>query len=153
MEFKLTKKELETLVELAVMSDWVMTSNDAEEDNRKTPYVKLLKKIYKFAHENGCEKQIHFQEDTKDYYPDHDWEEEAQATKFIQEFEENTFWDELLDRLSKEAMEKRFQNDLPKDFDEQFEAYAEIYGQFEEEFESYGLNRLQIVEEKAKKKK
>ena len=71
MEISFNKAELEKLVEIAVMADWVMTAHDTEDDERKDEYLKLIQKIFGFAWKNGMKKEIEHLEDVyqgKDEY-------------------------------------------------------------------------------------
>ena len=78
MQIKFTKNEMEKLLELLSIADWVLTSMDVEEDERKDDYLKLLQKLYHEAYESGMTKEIEYDEDAKDYYLSEDWEEETQ---------------------------------------------------------------------------
>ncbi|MBQ2594984.1 MAG: hypothetical protein II567_17085 [Candidatus Riflebacteria bacterium] len=68
MQIKFTKNEMEKLLELLSIADWVLTSMDVEEDERKDDYLKLLQKLYHEAYESGMTKEIEYDEDAKDYY-------------------------------------------------------------------------------------
>jgi hypothetical protein len=151
MELSFSKNELKALVELAVMADWVMTAHDIEDDERKDPYLKLVQKIYAFAHKNGMNNEIEFLDDIKEYFPDENWEEKSQARSFINEFEEKTFWDELVEKLAEREMNRKLQNRQPDNFQQHMEMFEEFAAKYAEEFAANGIDNLDIVKKSGKK--
>ncbi len=145
MEISFTKAELEKLVELAVMADWVMTAHDTEDDERKDDYIKLIQKIFAFAWKNGMKKEIEFLDDIKEYFPDENWEENSLARAFINEFEEKTFWDELVERLAERELNRKLGNKKAGTFEEHMEIYEGFAAQYGEEFAEHGIENLQIA--------
>ena len=114
MDISLNKAELEKLVEIAIMAEWVMTAHDyEEEDGRRDDYIKLIQKIYAHASKNGMKKEIDFMDDIKEYMPNTDWEDQTQAAEFIREYEEKTFWDELIERLADRDMNRKLGGKKP----------------------------------------
>ncbi|MEW6713399.1 MAG: hypothetical protein AB1403_26495 [Candidatus Riflebacteria bacterium] len=150
MKLELDKKELECLVEMAMMAEWVMTAHDEEDDPRKARYLALTQKLYRFAHENGMKKEFVIEEDDI-CEPDADWEESSISRVFIDEYEDQTFWSELVGRLADRDMQKKFGGKKPKSFDEQMEVYEECAEKFIEEFDKHGLDRLEIMKASLKK--
>lgn len=152
MKLELEKKELECLVELAMIAEWVMTAHDEEDDPRKAKYLALTEKIYRFAHENGMKKQFNLEEDGI-CEPDPDWEDETMARAFIDEFEDMTFWSELVNKMADRDMQNKFGGKKPKSFEEQYEVYEEFAEKYMEEFDHHGIARLEIMGGIAKGKK
>ncbi|MDN5280024.1 MAG: hypothetical protein PWR01_3989 [Clostridiales bacterium] len=144
MKFDLNKKELEAMVELAMMAEWVMTSQDDEEDERKNSYISLINKIYHFASENGMKKKFLVDEENGIVEPDPDWEESVQAKAFIEEYENMNFWTELVNRLSDRDMQRKFKGREPKSFDEQLEVFQGFAEKYAQEFDENGMERLEI---------
>ncbi len=105
IQIKFSKEEMKKLLELLNIADWVLTSQDVDEDERKDSYMKLLQRLYKEAYENGMTEEVEFAEDVKEYFPNEEWEEKIQARDFIEEYEDATFWDELVFRLADRDIE------------------------------------------------
>ena len=145
MEISFSKAELEKLVEIAVMADWVMTAHDTEDDERKDDYLKLIQKIFAFAWKNGMKKEIEFLEDIKEYFPDENWEENTSARAFINEFEEKTFWDELVERLAERELNRKLGDKKAGSFEEHMEIYEGFAAKFGEEFAEHGIENLQVA--------
>ncbi len=151
MQIKFTKNETEKLLELLSIADWVLTSMDVEEDERKDDYLKLLQKLYHEAYENGCKKEIQYDEESKDYFLSEDWEEETQVRDFIEEYEDASFWEELTFRLADRDIDRKMNGKTPKNFEEHVAMFTRIQTKYEEEFEKNSLENLELVS-KAKAK-
>lgn len=149
MEFKFTKDEMEKLLQLLDMAEWVLTSLDVEEDERKYAYKQLLQKIYKEAYDHGMKKEIIKDEDFDQYYPNEEWEESTLVRDFIEEFEDGTFWDELVFRLADRDIDRRMNGKPPKNFEEHVAMFTKIQTKYEEEFEKNNLENLEVVAKKA----
>lgn len=151
MKLELNKKELECLVELAMMAEWVMTAHDEDDDVRKDKYLALTEKLYRFAHENGMKKEFSIEGDDI-CEPDPDWEDETMARTFIDEFEDMTFWSELVNKMADREMQKKFGGKKPNSFEEQMVVYEEFAEKFVEEFDKHGISRLEIAKTSIGKK-
>lgn len=149
MKLEFTKKEMEKLLELLTIADWVLTSQDIEDDERKDDHINLLRRIYTEAHKSGMKKEIIYDEDLQEYYPDEEWEEETQVRDFIEEFEDATFWEELIFRLTQRDIERETGGKTPKNLEEQMALFTKIQIKYEEEFEKHNLDNLELI--KAKK--
>src|SRR5690554_3208405 len=84
------------------------------------------------------------------YYFTKFYEDEAEPMKYIEEFENETFWDELVDRLAKRDVvnEHGLEATQAMDIMERFEALGKYEEYYNDEFEEHGLARLRVVEEK-----
>lgn len=153
MQIKFTKNELEKLLELLSIADWVLTSMDVEEDERKDDYLKLLQKLYHEAYENGLTKEIEYDEEAKDYFLSEDWEEETQVRDFIEEYEDASFWEELTFRLADRDIDRKMNGKPPKNFEEHVAMFTKIQSKYEEEFEKNRLENLELVSAKKEVKK
>ena len=151
MQIKFTKNETEKLLELLSIADWVLTSMDVDEDERKDDYLKLLQKLYHEAYENGCKKEIQYDEESNDYFLSEDWEEETQVRDFIEEYEDASFWEELTFRLADRDIDRKMNGKTPKNCEEHVAMFTRIQTKYEEEFEKNSLENLELVS-KAKAK-
>ncbi len=151
MELKFSKSELKALVDLALMSDWMMTAHEVEDDERKDDHLKLLQKIYGFAHKNGMTKEIELMEDIKEYCPNAEWEDSSTARQFIDEFEEKTFWDELVERLSERDLNRKLKGKKAESFQQHMEIFEEFSSKYFAEFSQNELENLEVVEKSKKK--
>ena len=153
IQIKFSKDEMKKLLELLNIADWVLTSQDVEEDERKDSYMKLLQRLYKEAYENGMTEEVEFAEDVKEYFPNEEWEEKIQARDFIEEYEDATFWDELVFRLADRDIDRKMNGKPPKNFEEHVAMFTNIQSKYEEEYEKNNLENLEIVPAKSEPKK
>jgi hypothetical protein len=150
MKIEFTKKEYECLLDVLYIADWVMNAHKVEDDPRTETYKKLEQKIFSYAKDMGFENLVEYASDYKKYFPTRELEETGSAREFIEEFENDTFWEELTSRLAERDSARKvggFEN-LSK---LSLEDRAEIIWSFEEkyasEFETRGLEGLSIISE------
>lgn len=98
MEIKLTKDQYENLIKMLYVSNWMMCSVRSGKDIKK--YEDLENYIYSFAKEAGLEKYIEYDEKEKEYFPAEALEHDKEIEKIIEDYDEDTFWLKLIDRLA-----------------------------------------------------
>jgi hypothetical protein len=155
IQLALSREELRRLIHLVSIASWVIGAHKTEEDPRAAPYDELEQKIYalaarhSFAGETGDPEQdlLDYVEDRQKYYPAL-YFDEGEARDFIDEYDDDTFWDELAYRLAERDAVQEAGG---------FERYAELSGmerveragRFEElyagEFYENGLEHVRIV--------
>lgn len=101
MKIELNKKEYRQLLDLLEISTWVLFAYNTEKEipADKKPYDALEQKLLSCAKENGCEDLVEYVDNLKKYFVSRKVEEGA-ARRFIDAFENDTFWDELIHRLA-----------------------------------------------------
>jgi len=145
MEISFSKQQLKKLVEIAAIAEWVLTALDEEDDPRKDEYMKVLQKIYRSGYQNGMKEEIEHLEDVDEFFPTTDWEEGTEARTFIEEFEEKSFWTELINRLTERDLKIKLQGKEPKNFDEYYEKFEAISEKYVEEFKNNDLENISII--------
>ena len=100
MKIEITKDEYRALLEVFSMAEWVMHAHKYEEDETKKPYDEVIQKFYSYAKEMGMDNLIVYSPDLKRYFPTAEFEDNSEGEMFIEEFENDSFWDELMDRLA-----------------------------------------------------
>lgn len=148
MKINITKKEYEKLLDIFYIADWIMHAFYCDVRPETKEYRELEQRIFAYAKDYGLDDLI--EEDIDGgFSPTRKFEDESGAHDFIEEYEEETLWDELIERLARrdfiekhglEAMETVFNNE--KMFNE-LECIKEKYSQ---EFEASGVQKLRIVE-------
>jgi hypothetical protein len=107
IQFHLSREELRRLIHLVSIATWVIGAHKTEEDPRAAPYDELEQKLYAlaaghgFAGETGdpAEDLLDYAEDLQKYFPTI-YFDEGEARDFIDEYDDDTFWDELTYRLA-----------------------------------------------------
>jgi hypothetical protein len=100
MKIEMTKEEYRDLLDLLYIAEWVLTAHKTGDDARTKPYDKIIQKLYSHAREAGYERLIEHDPETRDHYTTREFEEASKALVFIDEFVDDSFWDELIIRLA-----------------------------------------------------
>lgn len=94
----------------------------------------------------GFKHLVEYDPETGQYAPTSTYEEEGAFMDFIDEYDNDTFWDELTDRLAfrdliRQEGEERVRSMPPE---ERFEKLCSMRDRYVTEFEQHGLIRIQI---------
>lgn len=144
MKIEFTKEQFESLMKLVYLGNWMANANRTDDTIKK--YADLENYVFSCAKNFGLEKYVD-DEDAKDgkFYPTRFFEEETDVDEIRSEYDEDTFWTELPDRLgerdffvkySKEDREKMTQ-------DERFLKMQDCIIKWEEELENNGIKNLE----------
>lgn len=148
MKINFTKKEYRFLIDILYIADWVLNAHKVEDDPRTRVYRILEQKIFSYAKEMGFENLIEHVTDFKEYFPSIEYEETSPALKFIEEFEIDTFWDELVDRLTERDLIRQvggIENLSNLSFENRIEKALLLEEKYAAEFGANGLDNLEIT--------
>jgi hypothetical protein len=143
MKINITKKEYRVLVEMLYLADWMMHSHAIGETQHHHEHEALRKKILSHYKEMQAEDIIEFSEELDNFYENSDYDEHIHE-KFIEPYDDQTFWDELIDGLA----ERDLVNDIGI---EQFRSMEgiervmkveEVKERYANEFEQHGLKHV-----------
>ncbi len=95
----------------------------------------------------GSGEHVVWDEKLQKYFMTRDYEEAGPAMGFIDKFEDDSFWEELVARFAdRDANRKYGQRKLRKmGLEERIKKIGEIEEKYSVEFERHGLDRLQIA--------
>jgi hypothetical protein len=149
MKIEISKGEYKILLHVLEMADWILTSHKSKEEKRHKPYRKFEQKIFSLADVMGYGSLIEYSKDFHEYMPTRKYEDTCSAMEFIEEFENESFWDELIDRLGerdaiREVGKEGFKALIPIDRITIVDDHKEIYIN---EFEKHGLDRIVIAQQ------
>ena len=147
MKINFTKKEYQTLVEMLLVADWVITGHEEEEREATKPYKELRKKVLSQHKEMGMEDAFEYSPEHDDYFETAAYEEEAPHMRFIDEYDEQVFWIDLANRLAHRdlAAEETLSVKEPLGEKERTKKFFELTGRYEEEFAENGLANVRLV--------
>ncbi len=141
MKIEFSKSQYKTLVKALFLASWVAHSHKTEELDdefeRLEQYILSLGKFFDL-------KNVEFDDKHGKYY--HDREFEEKTLKHLDEFVDESFWVELIDRLA----ERDFFNALGESEirkmsrDERFRKFYEFADPYEAEFAEHGIDKLVI---------
>ena len=154
MKIEFTREEYKCLLDMIYIAEWILNAHKVGDDPRTKEYGKLEQKVYSYAKEMGFEDLIEYVVDHGQYFPTKVYEDAGSATKFVDEFEDETFWDELINRLAERDLIKQLggtENLSKLSFEERIERILELEKKYSSEFEKNGLDNVSIVSNKRKK--
>ena len=145
-----TKEQFLALMKNVYLGNWMANANrtGSPKDPHFKEYEAIEDYIFSLAPEFGFEKYMdHEPRDGDRYFPTRLFEEETDVNKLHDEYDEQSFWDELSDRLGDRDFYKKY---TKKDWEkmtreERFLKLQECIIEWEEELENNGIERLGII--------
>jgi hypothetical protein len=148
MKIDINRSDYRSLLTVLEIADWVLHAYSSEEPVQSAPLRALEQKVLSLADEFGCGELVEFDPVEQRYWLTHEYDELSDAVQFIEEFENDSFWDQLNDRLVERDLlrqlgEKAYKRLDPEQIAEKAEPYRRLYG---EEFLTHGVGRLEILQ-------
>lgn len=145
MKTNFTKEEYETIVEMLSIASWVISAFDVGPQPDKQKYEDLEQKVLSHAKDFGMGKDIVWDKSLKKYFHSREFEENR-TMPLIDEFQDETFWDELMNRLAERDFVEAYTEKEIKKMDvvdriTKTDEFVDMYG---EEFEENGIVNLRI---------
>jgi hypothetical protein len=149
MKINFTKKEYQTLVEMLLAADWVITGHEEEEREETKPYRELRKKVLSHHKEMGMGEAFEYSPKEDEYFETAAYEESAPHMRFVEEYNAQVFWEELANRLAQRdfSAEERLSAEGSRGEEEAVTRFFEIMAHYEEEFAENGLDNVRLVRE------
>lgn len=147
MKIEITREEYLLLLDMLYMATWVLDAHTYGGQHDETePFHALEQKMLGLAEEFGVtDEWVEWADDLEAYLHTLKYEEERSVLNHILQFEEDTFWSELTDRLARRDLTEEYGRDLEEiDPDEWYPPYENLVQSYLEEFESHGLMTLRI---------
>lgn len=146
MKINITKKEYRTLLDVFEIADWVLHSYKTADDPETERYRVLEQKFLSLAKDMGFKHLVEYDAKTGQYFPTKRYEEESSVMKFIDEYDNETFWDELSERLAFRdlIMQEGEEKVRAMSLEERFQKVEALREKYLNEFQMNGLNRIKI---------
>lgn len=149
MKIDLTRRDYQSLLTVLEIADWVLHAYSGDETREGAPIRALEQKVLALADEFGCGELVEFDAAEQRYWLSREYDEVSDATQFIEAFENDTFWDQLTDRLVERDLIRQLGEKAMKRLDvdqivEKSDPYRRLYG---EEFLTHGVDRLEILQQ------
>lgn len=145
----LTKTQFKALLKAVYLGNWM--ANAYRDGSKEHPYIKDYENIedyvFSLAPLFSLNKYMdHEESDGNKYYPTSFFEEETDVHILHEQYDENSFWDELIDHLGERDFREKYSekeiNTMSRiEFFEKLDECIDIY---REEFEKFGIQRLRI---------
>ncbi len=143
MDITLNENQYENLIKLVFLGDWLINSFRTE---RIKDFEELESLVYSFAQDSELEKFVSFDEATREYFPSDSLEEAV--VDYIEEYDEDNFWDELVRSLGQRDFVRHFGRAAIQKmkFEEMLEKERPFVEKYVAEFEKSGLRNLILAE-------
>jgi len=152
MKIDLTEKQFESLLKLCYIGNWM--SNAQRTGAKDDPMIKEYEAIYELVQSHapkfGFGDLVQWDEECKRYFATADFEEAEDTHGLIDEYDENIFWDDLIEKLA----DRDFSNTYSEKEREKmnFEEFYKKRQPFEEkwgnEIYKHGITKLDIYGKK-----
>jgi len=145
MKINYTKKEYRLLLDMVEMAEWVLNSHRTTPSDEIEKYSEIYQKILSYAKEMGFENLIAYDKSLGGYFATSEYEE-SEHMRYIEEFEDDVFWDALPHRLSvrdlvKQVGEKGY---TEMEFEERVSKLVELESFYYKELEENGIDNLRF---------
>ena len=102
INLKLQEHELERLMKLVYLGNWLINSCRAESDAK---YDALVEKVFALAEKAGRPEYADYEQELKAFVPSAVFEQEAQA--YVNKYNTAIFWEELVLHLARRDLNKK----------------------------------------------
>lgn len=144
MKINLTKKDYETLLDVLYITDWITRAHEEETEGDISRYKEFEQKIFALAGEFGFKNKVAKNNVTGSYYLTNEHLNSSDVIEIIENFENATFWEELLERLTRRDFIRRYGEKaiLEMSIKERFEKEMEFLERYDKEFSENGLENV-----------
>lgn len=149
MQIEFTKEQFENLLKLVYLGNWVANANRT--DDRIKKYEEIENYIFSYAKQFGFGEYVGDEEkESGKFYPTRIFEEETDIDRLHEEYDEETFWEELIDRLGDRDFYRHYSKDEIQKMtqDERFEKLYEFIDKWTEEINENGIEGLEVQDKK-----
>ena len=145
MKIDLTKKQYEELLNLVFLGRWMVAAHNLSES--ATAFEETEQHILSLAKKFDCGDYVELDEDSKTFFTTDAFETNTEVLDIIDRYNDDTFWDDLIFRLSVRDMVKAFGEDALNNMsiEERDEKQKDYLNTYIEEFEANGVDNLVIA--------
>ena len=145
MKIDFTKNEYRFLLDMVEMAEWVLNSRKTDSSDEVKEYSEVYQKILSHAKEMGFENLITYDENLDGYYATAEYEE-SEHMRYIEEFEDDVFWEALPHRLAvrdlvSQVGEKGYRE---MEFEERVSKILDLEEIYNKELEENGIDNLRF---------
>jgi len=143
-----SKEQFKTLINMVYVGNWMINGVRVgiEGDEYKDEYRNLEKYILSLAKDFKLDNLI--DDSDGEIYPSRSLEE-GEARDLIDYYDENVFWEELVNRLAERDLFQVYTNDeiMKMSIKKRIEKDQPYYEKYWQEISDYGITRLKIQED------
>ncbi len=151
MKVKLTmdREQYENLLRLAYLGNWMINGirTGGEQDEFIEAYNQLLQFLLARAYEAGMDDIVEYSEEYGKWLPTGAFTEETEIAEYIDEYNDDNFWEELVYRLAERDFTTRYGEETARamSLDEYIEKRHPFLEKYEEEVTQNGIENLYLI--------
>ncbi len=145
MNIEFTKEQYEQLIKVVYLGNWM--ANADRTDDAIAEYEDIQEYILSHAKDFGVEHLAETDEESEgQFFPSRELESDENVERVIEEYDDDAFWEELIERLTIKEIFSLVSEDALKEMKEEdfVELYESVREKYEEEFEESGLMNLDL---------
>lgn len=108
MQIEFSKQEFRTFLEVLEIAHWVLNAHQTDAQDDRETYSVFEQKIFSHAKAFGFDDLIEYAEDDEKYYPTKKHDDNSNVMPFIEEFEIDSFWENLIGRMVRRDLVRKF---------------------------------------------
>ena len=145
MKINFTNKEYRLLLDMVEIAEWVLNSHRTDPSDEIKKYSEIYQKVLSYAKEMGFENLITYDKNLGGFYATFEYEE-SEHMRYIEQFEDDVFWEALPNRLAmrdlvKQVGEKRY---MEMEFEERATKLVELESIYYKELNENGIDNLRF---------
>lgn len=140
MKFELTESQYRTLVKVVYLGTWMVNATKTGEDIDQT-FEDMEQLVFALSKEIDMSDWIEYDDKFEKYFPTRYLEDEVH--QFIKEYDDDVFWEELINRLARRDLFREI-GPVSQLSDDNFSRQFELEAAYEKEFAKHGLKNLEI---------
>lgn len=146
MNISLTQEEYKTLLEVLDLTDWVLHAYKTDLPPETQKYRDLEQKVFSYAERFKAGNLVAYDETFQQYFPTKEFEDHTLAMDLVEDFEDETFWAQLIERLTERDLTRQVGEGklLEMSPEERQKKELPLYGMYSAEFEINGLDNITI---------
>lgn len=145
MHLELTQNQYDALIKLVALGNWTANAH-RDENERIVAFDELERHVRAAAAAGRGDGTIAQDAETGAYYATWEADDDPVVGKLIDEYDNDTFWDELLHRLVERDLERAYGHDILHDPEHRATLEEPFVSRWDDELTNYGIGRLEVGE-------
>ncbi len=146
---RLHRRQFEDLLKLVYLGNFLV--NNYRADRPVARFDDLESYLFALAKDYGLSHVLDMDAETGVVYPSQEFSQAEDLNEYIDDFMDNCFWEELVQRLTERDMRRKYGQDVYEtmEYEELKEKEEPIFRKYASEVETHGLENLEIVSRRA----
>lgn len=148
MTLDLTPAQYETLLKLVYLGEWMANGIRVDEERDERVH-QAAQHFYSYADEAGSPSLVEYDKKYRQYFPTGALDEDPEVMRFREEYDDEVFWDELIEKLSMRDFIGRYgeQRWFSSGMNEASDLQGSFIKKYIDEFEANGIENLVLRED------